>query len=183
METPTRKEEFSTFYEREVDSLFRYVTLRVSSRDEAMDIVQETFCSLWEKFSLGETITNMRAFLYASVRNRIIDWYRKKKPLSLEQIPRKDGSDEDDDLPFDPIDMLAESTIVYSAEAREVLEIISKLPLSYREAVYLRVVEEFMPSEIAETLGISAGATSVRITRGLALIRKELGLVEKEENL
>jgi len=143
-----------------------------------MDIAQETFCSLWEKFATGSTIISLRAFLYASARNKIIDWYRKKKPLSLEKITEgEDG----DILPFEPVDSLAESRIILSSEAKSVLKLIEKLPTHYRDALYLRLVEEMTPKEIGQILEVSAGTISVRITRGLTMIRKELGLTPEPE--
>lgn len=178
MDISSKTQQFSDFYEREVDGLFRYISFRVKSRQESMDIAQETFCSLWEKFATGTHIISLRAFLYASARNKIIDWYRKKKPLSLESITE---GEEGDILPFEPVDSLAESRIVLSAEAQTVLKIIESLPAHYRDALYLRLVEEMTPKEIAQILKVSAGTISVRITRGLALIRKELGLTQETE--
>ena len=181
MDIGTKTQQFSDFYEREVDALFHYVALRVGNRDEVMDIVQETFSTLWEKTVRGGTIHAHRAFLYASARNRIIDWYRKKKSLSLEHITEgEDG----ETLPFEPIDTLAQSRIILSAEAEQVLTLITALPPQYRDAIYLRLVEEMLPQEIAQVLGMSAGTVSVRITRGLALLREQLGLthtIEKHE--
>lgn len=178
MDIPSKQQQFSDFYEREVDGLFRYISFRVKSRQESMDITQETFCSVWEKIATGAAIISLRAFLYASARNKIIDWYRKKKPLSLESITEgEDG----DILPFEPVDALAESRIVLSSEARAVLTLIEKLPTPYRDALYLRLVEEMTPKEIAQVLKVSAGTISVRITRGLAVIRKELGLTQEPE--
>lgn len=179
MDIRTKTQQFSDFYEREVDALFRYTALRVGNREEVKDIVQETFSALWEKLARGGTIREERAFLYASARNKIIDWYRKKKSLSLEQMA--DG-EEGETLPFDPIDTLAESRIVLSAEAHQVLTLIATLPISYRDAVYLRLVEEMVPQEIAQVLGITAGAVSVRITRGLALLREQLGLTQNKDH-
>ena len=173
MDISTKTQQFSDFYEHEVDALFRYVALRVGNRDEVMDIVQETFSALWEKTVRGDTINIPRALLYASARNKIIDWYRKKKPLSLEQMTERE---EGEKLPFDPVDTFAESRIILSIEATQVLTLITALPSQYRDAVYLRLVEEMLPQEISEVLGTTAGNVSVRITRGLALLREQLGL-------
>lgn len=180
MDISTKTQQFSDFYEREVDGLFRYVSLRVGRRDEVIDIVQDTFSALWEKMVRGDTIHTPRALLYASARNKIIDWYRRKKPLSLEQMAE---GEEGEELPFDPVDTLAEARMVLSAEAARVLDLIGTLPPQYRDAIYLRLIEEMLPQEIAQVLGITAGTASVRITRGLALLRERLGLTEKHESV
>lgn len=172
MDKVAAEQQFTDLYEREVDAIFRYTLLRVSSREEAMDITHDVFSSLWAKLQLGEEVREGRAFLYTSARNRIIDWYRKHKPLSLESLGG--GNEEDGPLPFDPVDPLAETRVQLSAEAEEVLTAIASLPPQYQESVYLRFVEEYTPQEIAQILGSSPNIISIRISRGLTELRKRL---------
>ncbi|MFA6000302.1 MAG: sigma-70 family RNA polymerase sigma factor, partial [Candidatus Paceibacterota bacterium] len=64
--------------------------------------------------------------------------------------------------------------IVLSAEARAMIEAINVLPPNYRDVLYLRLIEDFTPEEIGNMFGMSANMVSVRITRGLEKLRKEL---------
>jgi DNA-directed RNA polymerase specialized sigma24 family protein len=61
------------------------------------------------------------------------------------------------------------------AEGRFLLEKINELSPTSRDPVYLSYVEGLSPGEIGDILGISANATSVRINRGIAELRKITG--------
>ena len=160
---------FQTIYEKESDAIFRFCLVRVSDREEALDITQETFLRLWKNLLDGQTILNSRAFLFTIARRLIIDWYRKKKSSSLDNLIEGESG-------YDIADEKTVEDLNFSlSEGRYLLSKINELDLSYRDPVYLRFVEGLSPLEIGEVLGISANATSVRINRGLAELRKIAG--------
>ena len=159
---------FEEIFSKESDSIFRFCLIRVSNREQALDITQETFLRLWQSLLQDKEILNNRAFLFTVARRLIIDWYRKKKSISLEGIMNNDNQDG-----FDPSDeMTTVGNLEIKAEGRFLLNKINKLPPSYQQPVYLRFVEDLSPPEIAEILGISTNAASVRINRGLDELRK-----------
>jgi RNA polymerase sigma-70 factor (ECF subfamily) len=164
------KEQFKEVYENEVDALFRFCALRVGNREQVVDIVQDVFVELWQIYQKGEKVKNARALLYTILRHKIIDWYRKKKAISLDAmtLENKDG----EEYAYDPKDPKADTDIVFSAEARRMVEAIDKLGTSYREIVYLRLVEDLSPPQIAKKLHFSINKVSVRITRGLEKLRR-----------
>ncbi|MDE2188782.1 MAG: RNA polymerase sigma factor, partial [Patescibacteria group bacterium] len=90
---PTSKKTFTAAYEDESDAIFRFCLLRVSDRDQALDLTQETFVRLWQSLTLGHEMTNMRAFLFTVAHRLIIDWYRKKKSVSLENLSSGDDDE------------------------------------------------------------------------------------------
>lgn len=169
MGTNEKKEQFTEIYEREVHALYRYVFLRISQKDEVLDIVQDTFMKFWLAMNKGAEIRSPRSFIFTIARNRIIDWYRKKKHYSLEEI-----TETEEGMGFEIPDEELYRGMNLSAEAAVVLKAVDGLPPQYREAVYLRFVESLSPSEIAEVLGITANAASVRISRGMEELRKKL---------
>jgi len=160
---------FKIIYENESDAVFRFCLVRVSDREEALDITQETFLRLWKSLQDGQNILNSRAFLFTIARRLIIDWYRKKKSLSLDSMLEREGGYDISD------DKTVEDSNFSLSEGRYLLSKINELDLSYRDPVYLRFVEGLSPPEIGEVLGISTGATSVRINRGLAELRRIAG--------
>lgn len=166
-----KKRQFTEVYEREADGLFRFSLLRTSNRDQARDIVQDTFMRFWQTLIDGKEITHERAFLYKITRNLIIDWYRKAKSESLDVlIENKEG--EMNEFP----DTEAHRNITFSAEAREIISAIQKLEPAYRDVVYFRYVEEIPPQEIGRLLDLSTNVVSVRINRGLEQLRTYLNL-------
>ncbi|MFA5841904.1 MAG: sigma-70 family RNA polymerase sigma factor [Candidatus Paceibacterota bacterium] len=169
MSIDDKKRQFTGIYEREADGLFRFCFLRTSNREQARDIAQDAFMRLWQTLMDGKDIVHERAFLYTVTRNLIIDWYRKSKSESLDAL-----SDEGDAGEYP--DMEAHKLITFSAEAREVLSAIRELDPIYREATYLRLVEEMLPQEIGRLLDLSANTVSVRVNRGIEQLRTRFKL-------
>ena len=95
---PTLK--FQKIYETESDAIFRFCLTRVSNRDQALDITQETFLRLWKTLNQDEKVLNNRAFLFTIAHRLIIDWYRKKKSLSLDRMI----NNKEREVDFDVID-------------------------------------------------------------------------------
>jgi RNA polymerase sigma-70 factor, ECF subfamily len=163
---------FAKHYDAYADPLFRFCLWRVSDRETALDLVQDAFMRYWDVMASGKKIDGDRALLFTIARRLVIDHYRKKKTLSLDDaLGDTDATDIPDPSSFD----LFES----AAEGRRALEAIQRLTSYSRQAVYLRFIEDLSPKEIAEVLDISPNAASVRIDRGL----KELkGLLDPNQH-
>ena len=171
------KDTFDTIYEAQSDAIFRFCLLRVSDREQALDITQETFMRLWKTLQNGKTIDNGRAFLFTVANRLVIDWYRKKKSLSLDSFTNEETGE-----PFEVADeSTAHMGLEFGSECRFLLDKIKVLHPSYKQAVYLRFVEGLSPPEIGQALGLSANAASVRINRGIKELRKLTGYDIEEE--
>ena len=142
----------------------------VAARQQALDITQETFLRLWQSLQAEKEILHNKAFLFTVAHRLIIDWYRKKKSLSLEKIMYKDG-----EVEYDVMDIKTKDSLDLVAEGRYLLSKISELPPAYQYPVYLRFIEGLSPPEIGDILGVSANAASVRVNRGLVELRKKTG--------
>ena len=165
---------FKTIYEKESDAIFRFCLVRVSDREQALDITQETFLRLWQNLFEGKEIRNERAFTFTIANHLIIDWYRKKKSIPFHNM--KNTNEDGEDMDYDPIDLLTtDENIFLGAEGRFLLGKIDELSPIYRDPVYLRFVEDLSPVEIGNILGISTNTASVRINRGLIELRKNTG--------
>lgn len=167
-------ETFNKIYKEEGDAIFRFCVIRVSSREQALDITQETFLRFWQSLMAKKEIYNKRAFLYTVAHRLIIDWYRKKKSLSLDAMlgDRKDAV-------YDDFINTKEENHELKAEGRFLLEKLSELSPNHQHPVYLRFVEGLSPGEIGEILGISPNAASVRVNRGILELRKKTGYNKK----
>jgi RNA polymerase sigma-70 factor (ECF subfamily) len=168
------REEFTALYTEESDALFRFCYWRVSNRERALELSQEAFARLWVAMAAGQPMTHPRAFLYTVTRHLIIDWYRRSKSLSLESLST------DEDHPFEAADSKAEESIERDSDVSRAHALIEKLGAQYRDVVYLRFVEDLPPREIAERLGLSVNAVSVRLTRGVAELRRLSGITTLE---
>ncbi len=169
------KDAFKEIYEKESDSIFRFCLSRISDREQALDITQETFTRLWQSLKEGKEILNYRAYIFTVTRRLIIDWYRKKKSISF-----RDMESGDDDIPYDPADSQTFSRLIDGAEGRYLMTMMRELPGGEKDPVYLRLVLDLSPGEIGEILGISTNAASVRINRGLSELMKKAGYKKDE---
>jgi len=175
MENQALKKRFEEGYELHSDAVFRYCFFRISNKETSLDLVQETFMRFWDALIQGKEIKNDRAFIFTIVKNLIIDYYRKKKSLSLDEM-----MEETEDSSFFLEDKNNANSEL-SSEARFVLEKIEELDSPSREVVYLRFVEGFKPKEIAEILDVSPNVVSVRIVRALERLRELTGYTEEHE--
>jgi RNA polymerase sigma-70 factor (ECF subfamily) len=164
------KDKFISLYNKLSDSVFRYCIFRISDRDVALDITQETFTKYWDALAGGQKIRNDRALIFTIARNLIIDHYRKHKACSLEAMTEDNEAESVEE--FILIEDNKKYEIELETEARFLINKIIELPKSYQQAIYLRYVEDLRPEEIAKILGISVSATSVRIHRGIEELKK-----------
>jgi RNA polymerase sigma-70 factor (ECF subfamily) len=167
MANEPRTEEFIALYDEIADQLFRHCFFKVSNRELALDIVQEAFARTWEYLAAGKKVNNIKGFLFKVANNLIIDEYRKKKVISLETLQEQSGFDAavNDD-----------KKTLQNVEVDTILTYINKLDEKYREVILMRYVNDFSPKEIAEILGQSENAVSVRINRGLKKVQAMLNL-------
>src|SRR5580700_6812428 len=68
---------------RERGRLRNFIRKRVADEAEAEDILQDVFYELVEAYRLMKPIEQVSAWMFRVARNRIIDFFRKKKPVSL----------------------------------------------------------------------------------------------------
>lgn len=153
---------FSECYEQYADGIFRFCLMKTSSREVALDLSQEAFTKLWDHVRGGREARHPRALLFAITRNLIIDYYRKKKTESLDA--HIDAGNEP------AVEAAGETDAAYE----EALAMIRSLDEPYREAVYLRFVEELAPRDIAEVIGEKPNVISIRITRGMKMLREKM---------
>ena len=159
-----QKKEFLKAYEELNDALFRYVALKISPRDKAVDLVQETFSRAWEYLAKGEEIRSMKSLLYRIAHNLVIDEYRRKKESSLDEM-----IDEGFDYGENP-----QSTFEGTFDGKQIIELAKTLDEKYRDAVIMRFVDDLSVREIADALDETENNISVRIHRGLEKLKSLL---------
>lgn len=174
------EQQFKDAFERHSDELFRHCSMRIADRERALEITQETFLRTWEYCQKGtEEIRQWRPFLYRTLRNLIIDEYRKAKPQSLEELMKDTESGDIEILmPADEGNTL--EAAMERFDAKRALAELKKLPELYREALTLRYIDGLAPKEIAAVLEESENVVSVRIHRGL---KKLYDVMEQQSKL
>ncbi len=159
-----KEKEFLAAYEQNADALFRHCYARVRDRELAKDIVQEAFTRTWVYIASGKQVDHIRAFLYRTLHNAIVDTMRKKRSVSLDVLTEEDG--------FEPVDEPTELPAEIREEITEALKLLKSLDEMYSTVITMRYIDQLTPGEIAHALNISENVVSVRIHRGVKQLRE-----------
>jgi len=130
--------------------------------------VQETFLRAFRAADRFEPGTNLRAWLFTilhnAARNRARDDAREAVVIDSETVERAAELAPGAGQPTPG--STPESLLIRETLAPELQAAIDALPDAFREAVWLRDVEEFSYAEIAEMLAVPIGTVMSRISRG-----------------
>lgn len=162
------EERFLAAFTEYNDALFRHATLRISDREKAIDLVHDTFTKVWTYIRNGHDVENFRPFLYKVLNNLIIDEYRKQKEASLDALLERDGVDEGS---FPELSESSVEALAATIDGKQAMSLIATLPDVYREVLLLRFVDGLGPREMSTLIEESENVISVRIHRGLKLLR------------
>ena len=74
---------FEKTYKKRRRTLLKYIQSKVSNLEDAEDILHDVFYQAVRNHNATEPINNIMSWLYSITKNKIIDWYRKKKYKTL----------------------------------------------------------------------------------------------------
>jgi RNA polymerase sigma-70 factor (ECF subfamily) len=143
------------------------------NRADAEDLVQDTFVKAFRFSERYQRGTNLKAWLYTILHNT---WRNRRRDASRDTVDvDSELVEEAASLPGGPVALETPERILL----RETLDAdlqaaLDGLPASFREAVWLRDVEEFSYAEIAEMIGVPIGTVMSRISRGRRLLFERL---------
>jgi RNA polymerase sigma-70 factor (ECF subfamily) len=159
------------------DEIFRFIYFKLGDRENAKDIMQDVFMRTWVYILKNGKIDNIRAFLYKTAGNAVIDEYRRRgrkegKNESLETLSEESGYDPG----FDDTD-----SMIDKIDGKQAMEFIKELPETYSEVLFLRYVENKSIYEIAEVTGRPNNAVSVQLSRGIKKLKEIIAQKFKDE--
>ncbi len=169
------EERFLKAFEDYSDALFRHAVMRLSDRERAVELVHDTFTKAWGYVREGNVIETYRPFLYKILGNLIIDEYRRRRTESLDAILEDEGMDTGR---FGELQGGSLEESLAALDAKLIIVAMEELPPIYREALTLRFVDGLGPKEIAVLIEETENVVSVRLNRGLAMLRD---IVTKKE--
>lgn len=161
-----------------VDSLYRTALRLTRVPADAEDLVQDTYLKAFRSADRFEPGTNLRAWLFTilhnTARNRARDRARDSVTVNTEIVEQAAESAAPGAVAADnPESLLLKRTL-----APELQAAVDDLPAAFREAVWLRDVEEFSYAEIGDMLAIPIGTVMSRISRGRRLLFDRLQQVK-----
>lgn len=162
---------FGELYDLYNNRIYRFILFKISNKEEAQDLVSETFLRAWQHINQDKPITNLNAFLYTIARNLIIDHYRKQakfesvSPEILKFIPETGTVGTTEEI-IKGIDV--------QGDVKKISGALLKISEQYSEIIVLRFIDGLSTDEIAEIIGCSKGNVRVLQHRALTALRKEL---------
>ena len=152
--------------------LLRYLVYLTSRREQAEELVQETWLRVLERAGQYNSRLRFEPWLFSIARNLAIDDLRRRQRASLST---SDMSVLEAGLEFPASDL--HSPFLAAAKSEDAVRIANALgalePI-YREALLLRFQEELSFEEIAQVTGAPVSTISSRIHRGLSMMRSAL---------
>ena len=157
----------------EHEKLLGYVRSKIDSLEESEDLLQDVYLHLLGHVNVLDSIDNLTGWLYTMTRNKVIDWYRKRKlkTVSIEE-PIGDGLRFEDVLTGE----LPESMDEDEREAvyQLILVSIDNLPEKQRFVFIEQVIEGRTFRELAEETGESINTLIARKQYAIRFLRNEL---------
>jgi RNA polymerase sigma-70 factor (ECF subfamily) len=157
------EKDFLAAFDEHSDALFRHCLIRVRDREQAKDVVAETYTKTWTYLSEGKKVEHLRAFLYRVANNLIVDQSRRKRSSSLDAMIDDDGFEAIDESVANPADI---------PDARAAVELLKSMDGIYRQVITMRFMDGLSPKEIAQILEVSENVVSVRLHRGMERLRE-----------
>lgn len=141
---------FSELYDRHSPRVFAYCRRFLGNKEEAQDVLQETFIRLYKSSKRDREMTNVPAFILTIARNLCVNSQKKKKPL----------------VSYEEFMVVREN---YNKDEEELLDLIKMamelLPEDYKEVFILREYEGLSYQDIADITDSSMANVKVRIYR------------------
>ena len=154
-------------YERYGEVVYRFALRILNNTQEAEDLTQEVFLTLWRNKAYDPKRGSMLAFLNTLTRSKSIDRYRQRQAQwrSLEKLGRSDAPEPRNNL----MDKLA-----LKETSRQVQAAMTELPANQRKVLEMDYFDGLSQSEIAEGLKIPLGTVKTHKRNALLKLRQVL---------
>jgi RNA polymerase sigma-70 factor (ECF subfamily) len=155
------------------DQVYRVARRLVSSREEAEDLVQETYARAfrsWRSYAPG---TNLRAWLFRILTNLNIDRGRREQ-----RAPATEPLEEGDYFLYNRLEEDGgagdEERVVERLSQDGIVRALSTVPHDFRDVIVLVDIGDFSYQEAAQILDIPVGTVMSRLHRGRRVLKREL---------
>ncbi|MVT10704.1 RNA polymerase sigma-70 factor [Chitinophaga tropicalis] len=167
------EEAFDAIFKRYYEGLLNFAKVLLPyPTDEAEDIVAEMFCHLWQHRSQLTISNTLGAYLYVAVKNRVYDYYRRKKLLF--DLPEA-APEENAVAGYQQPDHL----LMYKDMVVHIRQLIEQLPPQMRLVFRLHRDEGFSYDQIAGLLNISVNSVKTHMFRALRILKEAYAILPK----
>jgi RNA polymerase sigma-70 factor (ECF subfamily) len=151
-------------YRRYARSMYNLCLLYESDRDNAKDILQESFIKIFRNIGRFDRKCSLKSWLKKIITNTSIDHYRKNHSeaqfIAIEDIVHPCSDEE---------------SVASILNTKDIISQVNRLPLGARMIFQLHAIEGYSHKEIAELLHISEGTSKSQISRAKQLLQQWIG--------
>ncbi|GAA4108730.1 RNA polymerase sigma factor [Aquimarina addita] len=162
-----RKAQSELFYQYK-DILFALCLKYCSNTEEAEDILQESFVTIFKRINQYKSKGSFEGWMKRITINNAIDRYRKK---SFTNIQVNEELIEDTETKINEFD--------FHFSLDELLQLIHELPTKYRLVFSLYELDDYSHKEISSLLKISEGASKANLHRAKATLKAKIESINK----
>lgn len=161
----SKRKKFSKIYDKYIDKIYRFILIKVSSREVAQDLSSETFLKGWQAYQKNSKIDNPSAFLYRIARNLVIDYYRQKGRTQF--VPVEEVSFlNDNDNP--------QEKAILNSEIEEIKALLANLKEDYQNVIIWHYLDDLPIAKVAKMMDKTETNTRVLLHRALKTLRDEI---------
>lgn len=158
---------YNQIYQRYKWVLYLHALRRLGNKEEAKDIIQDIFVTLWDKRHQLAIHSHLSGYLYTSVRNRVITYTAHQKVTATYFSAVKDT--------LETTVCITDFTVREKLLAEMIEKEINALPEKMRKVFLLSRRQHFTHKEIAEQLGIEESTVKRQVSNALIILRRKLG--------
>jgi len=168
---------FDELFERYHSMVFGLVFHILGDREEALDVSQEVFLTIFKKMDSFRGESSLKTWIYCIAVNRAANrfrWWnrlRRRGTVSLEEH-LANNPDRELFCNMRSDSQSPEEALLLREEHAEIERLLLQLPLQQRIAVVMRDIEGLSYEEIAESMHISLGTVKSRIARGRETLKR-----------
>ena len=175
--------QISEVVQRERGRLRNFVRKRVPDTGDAEDILQDVLYELVETYRLIHPVEHAGAWLYRVARNRIVDFFRKKRLVALGDAVVERADDEGvltlEDLLPSP-DAGPEAAYARSVLLEELNAALEELPVEQRDVFIAHQIEGRSFKELVDTTGVGLNTLLSRKRYAVIHLRRRLQVIYDE---
>ncbi|TCZ69870.1 RNA polymerase sigma factor SigW [Paenibacillus albiflavus] len=165
---------FAELVELYKDKIYHLGYRMLGNRQEAEDIVQETFMRLYSNLHRYDENQKFSTWIFRIAANLCIDRLRKRKVTYSLDAEVNDGEGNDYYAMMSSDEDTPEKQVIVSETQRQIRKVIDNMPDKYKSIIVLRYLQDLSLQEISDVLDMPITTIKTRLHRGREYLRKKL---------
>ena len=161
---------FESIFRKYHHPLFLYTLKFIEDENEALDLVQDIFITIWKKGIYLENAERIKTYLFVSVKNsclnylthqKVVNKFKHYETLQLKEMEAAYYAS-------------GEISLIEQEEVKLIEDVVASMPDIYKEVIVLSRFEGLKNSEIALKLNIPLRTVETRIFRALSILKEKV---------